>query len=136
MLWVLLQLVRPHILRAISKLKPVALCLFVSSRIQLQLAHACILCCLSHQLRLTPSAYSYIQFSASKATTAPQNDSSKAHSESKDLAENVELSRARVEITELRLQLRDLESGLSDKISELADSQREISRLQSLVQSR
>jgi hypothetical protein len=81
-------------------------------------------------LPLTPFAYSYIQFSASKSS-ASQSDAS-----DKDKVENIELARARAEITELRVQLSDLSLGLSNKASELADSQREISRLQSLLQAR
>jgi hypothetical protein len=86
-------------------------------------------------LPLTPFAYSYIQFSASKSS-ASQNDASQVLPDDKGKVENMELARARAEITELRVQLSDLSLGLSNKVSELADSQREISRLQSLLQAR
>jgi hypothetical protein len=86
-------------------------------------------------LPLTPFAYSYIQFSASKSS-ASQSDASQVSPDDKGKVENVELARARAEITELRVQLSDLSLGLSSKASELADSQREISRLQSLLQAR
>ena len=85
---------------------------------------------------LTPYAYSYIQFTASKATSASHNDASKGAFSGSESAANSELLRAREEITELRVQLSDLSLGLSNKISELTESQREISRLQSLLQAR
>jgi len=85
--------------------------------------------------RITLSAYSYIQFSASKA---PTNGSSKIAPDASvgGGAGGEELTRARVEIAELRLQLSERTVELSNMELQLANSHSEIARLQSQLQVR